>query len=96
VGQAQKWVNMTFKYIFTLGEQRLLGFQPFYSQCHIPLDKILIAQLTKYGFPTLKSAWSRIDDYNEYLGLQNWVRERFSLAPMDVEFYLWMGKEVEG
>lgn len=96
VGQAQKWVNMTLKYIFTLGEKRVQGFEFIYSYCHVPFDKILLARLEKYGFPALDCAWSRLNNYDEYLEKQNWLRQRFSLAPMDVEFLLWMEKEVEG
>jgi hypothetical protein len=95
VGQAQKWVNMTLKYIFTVGEQRIPGFEAVYHHCHVPLDNILLRQLEKYGFPMLNCAWSRLDDYGEYLQKQNWIRQRFSLVPMDVEFLLWLGKEIE-
>jgi hypothetical protein len=95
VGQAQKWVNMTLKYIFTLGEQRIAGFEPVYVYCHVPFDNILLEQLRKYDFPALNCAWSRLDDYGEYLEKQKWVRQRFSLVPMDVEFQLWLGKEIE-
>lgn len=95
VGQAQKWVNMTLKYIFTLGESRLPGYQVVYPFCHVPLDNILIAALDNYGFPQLASAWSRIDDYAVYLGYQEWVRKCFTLAPLDTEFYLWSGRDIQ-
>jgi len=49
VGQAQKWINMAFKYIFTLGEQRLPGFGHLYGFCHVPLDNILIGHMQQYG-----------------------------------------------
>ncbi len=94
VGQAQKWVNMTMKYIFTAGEQRIPGFDSVYSYCHVPFDNILLGKLEKYGFPSLNCAWSRLDKYDEYFERQKWVRQRFSLAPMDVEFLLWSGKEI--
>ncbi len=94
VGQAQKWVNMTMKYIFTVGEQRIPGFDPVYAYCHVPLDNILLEKFKKYGFPRLNCAWSRLDKYDEYFEMQKWVRQRFSLAPMDVEFLLWSGKEI--
>ena len=38
-GQSQKWLNMSLKYIFALGEERLPGHQRLYKFCHIPLDK---------------------------------------------------------
>jgi len=95
IGQAQKWVNMTLKYIFTVGEKRIEGFSFAYPFCHVPLDNILLEQLEKYNFPALKCAWSRLDNYDEYLQRQIWFRERFTLAPMDVEFMLWLGQEIE-
>jgi hypothetical protein len=95
VGQAQKWVNMTLKYIFTVGEQRIEGFGFAYPHCHVPLDNILLNKLEKYDFPALKCAWSRLDDYDKYLQRQNWLRQKFSLAPMDVEFMIWLGQDIE-
>ncbi len=92
VGQAQKWLNMTLKYIFTMGAKRIAGFDACYAFCHVPFDNILIAQLSKYGFPSISTAWSRMNDYDGYLSRQQWIRERFQLLPLDVEFLLWMGK----
>ena len=60
VGQAQKWLNMTLKYIFTLGAERITGFDDCYAFCHAPLDNVLIRQLGKYGFPPLATRWSRM------------------------------------
>lgn len=95
VGQAQKWVNMTLKYIFTVGENRILGFSFAYPFCHVPLDNILLEQLNKFDFHALKCAWSRLDNYDDYLQRQIWLRKRFTLAPMDVEFLLWLGQDIE-
>ena len=49
VGQAQKWLNMTFKYIYVLGDERIPGFGHLYDLCHVPLDKVLIAAMRCYG-----------------------------------------------
>ena len=95
VGHAQKWLNMMFKYIYTMGEQRLPGFGHLYDLCHVPLDNILIGALERYGFPSLPCAWSKLDGYGTYLDRQLWVRSRFPLAPLDVEFRLWMGQGVQ-
>ncbi|HET58766.1 MAG TPA: hypothetical protein ENN32_00140 [Chloroflexi bacterium] len=95
VGQAQKWVNMTMKYIFVLGEQRIPGFGSVYPYCHVPIDSILQKSLENYGYPPLHCAWSRMDDYEDYFQRQNWIRQRFALAPLDVEFILWMGQELD-
>ena len=95
VGQAQKWINMTLKYVFTLGEARLPSYEPVYPYCHVPLDNILLERLRKYGFPALDCAWSRLDNYDDYLQRQDWIRQRFAMAPMDVEFLLWLGTEID-
>ena len=94
IGQAQKWINMTFKYIFTLGEERLPGYGQVYQFCHVPIDNVVIDQLTRYGFPPLRY-WSRLDDYDLYLAYQKRVRQCFDLLPLDVEFLLWLDRAVD-
>jgi hypothetical protein len=91
IGQAQKWLNMVFKYVHVFGEDRLPGFVDLYHFGHVPLDRIMLAQLRPYGPPRLSGAWSRIQDYAEYMRFQNWIRERFrGHAPLAVEFHLWL------
>lgn len=92
VGQAQKWINMSLKYIFTMGEDRIPGFLPCYNFCHIPIDNILLKELEKYQVPPITCAWSRLDDYKEYFDFQLWVRNKFNRIPMDVEFRLFKRK----
>lgn len=96
VGQAQKWINMSMKYVFTLGEQRIQGFEFVYPFCHIPFDNIIIEKLAqKYkDFPSFSCSWSRLDNYDEYLQRQSWLRQKFHLAPLDIEFRLWLGQEI--
>jgi hypothetical protein len=94
VGQAQKWINMTFKYIFTLGAQRIDGFDKLYRFCHVPLDNIIVECLSPYGLRAFSCTWSRLNDYEEYLAYQREIRRRFELAPLDVEFWLWLGEEL--
>lgn len=93
VGQAQKWINMTFKYIYTLGESHVLGYGTLYPFCHVPLDNILIEQLSQYEFKALPDRWSRLDNYDIYLDRQKWVRHRFKEVPLDVELLLWQDPE---
>jgi hypothetical protein len=93
LGQAQKWINMTLKYIYLLGEERVPGYASLYSYCHMPIDRIIVDRLAALGSPVLSKSWSRIDDYDEYWRYQNWIREHFDLGPLDVEFFLWLGKE---
>lgn len=96
IGQAQKWINMSFKYIYTHGEKLIPGYQPIYAFCHVPFDNILLEALKSYDFPDLNVNWSRIDDYDYYLDRQQWIRDRFNYPPLDVEFYLWSRKPLPG
>ncbi|MDQ1245348.1 MAG: hypothetical protein QG565_1689 [Campylobacterota bacterium] len=90
IGQAQKWINMTFKYIFSYGNKYLDGYNEIYQFCHVPLDNILIDALKKFHPPKLKTSWSRIDNYETYIEYQNWFRNKFDNLPLDVEFKLWL------
>jgi hypothetical protein len=92
VGHAQKWFNMTLKYIFVLGD-RAHGYEHLHAFCHVPLDQFLIAAATPLGFQPLPGtgAWSTLDDYDVYMDRQRWFRERFAEAPLVTEFRLWGG-----
>lgn len=87
-GQAQKWINMTFKYIFTLGETLLGGFSAIYEFCHAPIDRIVIERLKPCGFPKISKPWSKLN-YDEYFDCQKWLRDKFDMPPLDVEFRAW-------
>jgi hypothetical protein len=78
-GQAQKWINMTLKYVFVFGETRIPGFSGAYPFCHSPIDRIVIERLTPLRFPKLSRAWSRLD-YDEYIACQEWIRNKFLYA----------------
>ena len=94
VGQAQKWLNMALKYALTFGEDRLSGYAHLFSLAHIPLDNIILDKLRRYGVPQLTTPWSRIGEYEVYMGIQRWVRSKFvGSAPLAVEFALWQGAD---
>jgi hypothetical protein len=82
---------------FVMGESRIAGFGEVYPFCHAPLDNIFVSHLKQYGFSNLPCAWSRIDDYDQYLGYQRWIRERFAsrFVPLDVEFLLWVHETID-
>jgi hypothetical protein len=40
-GQAQKWINMSLKYLFAFGENRVPGISRNYKIFHIPIDNII-------------------------------------------------------
>jgi hypothetical protein len=92
-GHAQKWVNMTLKYIYVVNG-RVKGYDHLYEFCHVPFDNILIDALKAHGFCPPDSAWSKLD-YSKYFEKQIWIREHFSsVCPMDVEFKLWLGQDI--
>ena len=93
-GQAQKWINMTLKYIFTMGEERVPGFTAAYPFCHIPLDSIILKILEeKYQIP-YDGSWSRMN-YEDYMEIQKAVRT-YSNRPLDLEFGWFMeDREIE-
>lgn len=88
-GQAQKWINMTLKYLYALGETRVSGISNNYQWFHIPVDNIIQEKLSKSNIILFKTPWSRIKDYDKYLDYQKEVRNFCgSSIPMDLEFAL--------
>ena len=88
-GQAQKWINMTLKYIFILDPDSV---SHVYSFFHTPIDNIMREHLRPYNPPTFSSAWSQIDNYEDYFHFQLWFRG-FAGNPLDNEFLLFMDKD---
>lgn len=89
-GQSQKWINMTFKNIYVCGNQRLDGFDSFYSYCHMPVDNIILGQLEKQGIKKPSKAWSKWT-YPEYLNFQIELRSHFKNQPLlNVEHFMWI------
>jgi hypothetical protein len=89
VGQCQKWINMTIKYIVALGERRVPGFSGVYDVAHVALDSIVLARLEGLHMPPLGYAWSKLDDYSLYMTCQTWVREHCQGIPLETEYRLW-------
>lgn len=90
VGQAQKWINMSLKYLFALGESRISGVSANYEYFHIPIDNIIQDKLYEvYKIPKFEMPWSRINNYEKYLNYQNKIRIAVAPdIPMDIEFKL--------
>jgi hypothetical protein len=89
-GQAQKWINMTLKYLFALGEERINGICINYEFFHVPIDNIIQDKLKlEFNIDRIEGAWSKISDYNIYLDYQKKLRmTRPNSIPMDIEFKL--------
>lgn len=84
IGQAQKWINMTFKYLFLLGYEKI---NIIYEYCHVPIDNYML-KITNYH---ISISWSKLTNYDEYFEYQEWFRNKYRESiPLDVEFYLWI------
>lgn len=84
VGQAQKWINMTFKYLHLLDYPEV---QNVYEYCHIPIDSYMLS----INNHATRKAWSKLNNYSEYLEFQDRFRRKYpNDIPLDKEFYLWL------
>ena len=91
-GQAQKWLNMMFKYLLTLGQGeacRLINW------LHVPFDSIIIEMaILQNVFERPQKAWSQwtYDEYTKYQSLlRNWIKNTKGkdFPPIIWEFRNW-------
>lgn len=89
-GHAQKWINMTIKYLYMLEADT---FDDIFEFLHIPLDNYVfdIAK-DSLGITRPKVAWSNWDNYEkQYLQYQNMIREKITTElPLRWEFRYWL------
>lgn len=94
VGQIQKWINMTMKYLIILKEEPQKGIRAY---LHVPIDTIILKKSGHADFflsknPNESKTWSQIDDYDKYMSFQNMLREEHEI-PIEWEFKAWNGSE---
>lgn len=102
IGQSQKWLNMTLKYLWLLN---ILPDGLNEEYLHIPVDSYIIEAVGakkdnyQYGLELeksiSKSSWSAWDNYDEYMDFQNEVKkvikEKYtSLTPLEWESFAWI------
>ena len=69
-GLAQKWVNMTIKYLWILG-----GFDDEYEELiEVPIDSFVISKMKSLEID-VSTVWSEWDCPEEYLQVQNTLKE---------------------
>lgn len=92
-GQAQKWVNMTMKYLLVL---KYNPVEVIIDKLHIPLDSIIIEKATQKGKQLITKddlgknfSWSRIETYDHYWNIQNKLMTRIKGCPILWEFDSW-------
>jgi hypothetical protein len=85
VGQQQKWVNMTMKYLIVLEKQSMNSVIGF---LHVPIDRIVLERTDLRVFDKNKP-WSRIDNWDDYDRFQKLLREGIKCSPIEWEFDIW-------
>lgn len=102
IGQSQKWVNMSLKYMYFLHLANLLitlspvdGLILEYNAkwFHMPVDNIVledvrIGALYRQNVGTALP-WSRTDSYDDYLRFQVALRNKFTVPLLIVENEVW-------
>jgi hypothetical protein len=80
-GQAHKWVNMSMKYLYIIGEYH---FDNIFQYLHAPLDNYIFQVAWKeYGIEKPKVAWSRWDNYQEqYMAYQISLRDNVKVPEL--------------
>lgn len=91
-GQAQKWLNMTLKYLAVLDHPQV---QRVYTYLHVPVDKYVYHEAAAAGIkrPPWPHAWSKLDR-EKYLNYQHSLREMVASTPyscpLDWESDVWV------
>lgn len=93
-GQAQKWLNMTLKYLAVLEHEPV---SHVYRFMHVPVDKVIFTEARKrLGVrPPGGTAWSRLngEQYRDYQSrLKHEIRSQGEVdcIPMEWEAHVWI------
>lgn len=97
-GQAQKWVNMTIKYLYIL-EVEGYTFDSVFENIHIPIDKYILEAANKeLGIDKPTTSWSGWNDSDDYCKYQKAIREELrkkNISPLIWEFENWLKESQE-
>ncbi len=105
-GIAQKWVNMTMKYLYILNSIFITfkGKDNYFTEnygkyindiskyLHVPLDRYIFkAAKDDYDITNNLGAWSKIEDYDNYKKHQYNIAKRLNnISPIDWEGTAWI------
>lgn len=94
-GQAQKWVNMSMKYLLVFGDATAMARL---KELHAPIDQYVCDKVkeSRLDYKQPFDKWSKINDYNdEYLPYQKIIKsiaKDEGKAPIIWEFRIWNGQ----
>jgi hypothetical protein len=84
VGQAQKIINMSFKYIFCCEDIRDTKMA-YFSWCHMPLDNVILNNLGMRGL-----VWNSITDRDLYTMIVEYSRNKYDNCNLLLkDFEIW-------
>lgn len=79
-GIAQKFVNMSFKYLYCYADANTTEFEHKFEECHMPLDKYSIKWIRTLNnknvnqrLSAVNNAWSEIKDESLYKDIQELI-----------------------
>ncbi|MBE5741217.1 MAG: hypothetical protein E7351_01625 [Clostridiales bacterium] len=102
LGQSQKVVNMFFKYLYTFSDLEFIKPE-YFSDCDCPIDSIIINRIKekqsqykdiillqdRVKYKNKIYAWSKIDNYDCYLQLQELIENLSPTTKLDFDFDEW-------
>lgn len=102
LGQSQKVVNMFFKYLYTFSDLDYIKPE-YFKNCDCPIDSIILNRIkekqSKYKDITIVQdrvkfnnkvyAWSKIDNYDCYLQLQELIQTLSKTTRLNFDFDEW-------
>lgn len=104
-GQAQKWVNMTMKYLIVLNYEPI---KPYIKEFHAPIDKVIIEDAFNRGYGNYNdNKWKKADydswssntmTEEKYNDLQDWIQQQANAqgkSPIEWEFQAWNNSTIE-
>lgn len=96
IGQAQKIINMSFKYLYCFRFFRE-SKKDYFTHCHMPLDGITLNWYEKKTGEKVSEPWSKLDD--KYDGIIEGIREAIekeskSKTMLEKDFEVW-GRQKE-
>ncbi len=100
-GQAQKLINMAFKYFYCFDEAK--SKEDYLKFCHMPIDRYILAWYYRVILSKKKSfdrlpPWSKMDEQTineiqdnifKYMSKNPIFKEGNKLTPLEAEFYIW-------
>lgn len=100
-GQAQKWLNMTIKYMRMFGcFSKLINDNDFENELHVPVDTYIITKAKEeFGITRPRDPWSKWDD-KEYKKFQGNLRDSIKKSskeesPIEWEERVWIERAKE-